>query len=294
MITDKISEYGNGNCVVKIFEDGSKIRQWPEGEIAAPKFPESIDLKITNHCSGGSESRCMAHCHERSNPNGKHGDLDFIKSILNGLPPGVEIAIGGGNPLSYPQLIELLSYIGDQGLIANLTVNSVHLSDPLLDTIIQSKLIYGLGISYHKEFQQEILEKMQYQHSVLHVIAGVHNVFDIIRLEPIKLLVLGYKQYGNGINYYQLRPVKNSLDKWQYFIDTVMRKHHCSFDNLALAQLNIERLVSQERWAKSFMGDDGRFTMYIDAVTKQYAKSSTSPRIDWSGEDIAQVFVNIQ
>ena len=52
-----------------------------------------------------------------------------------------------------------------------------------------------------------------------------------------------------------------------------------SFDNLALEQLDVKTLLG-DKWNNFYMGDDGQFTMYIDAVTGTFGKSSTMPIAD--------------
>lgn len=47
-----------------------------------------------------------------------------------------------------------------------------------------------------------------------------------------------------------------------------------SFDNLAIEQLNVRRLISDEYWNEFYMGDDGNFTFYIDMVERKFARSS--------------------
>ena len=47
---EALGAYKNGNTIVCIMQDGTKIRWVPDGEDAHPEFPESIDLKITNRC----------------------------------------------------------------------------------------------------------------------------------------------------------------------------------------------------------------------------------------------------
>ena len=114
-------KYKNGNVSVTILDNGTKIREC-DGEPKI-KFPESIDCKITNYC----DMNCQ-YCHEESSINGKHADFHMLKKQLSSLPSGVEIAIGGGNPLSHPDLVVFLSWLKDRGIIANLTVNQSHLS----------------------------------------------------------------------------------------------------------------------------------------------------------------------
>ena len=47
-----------------------------------------------------------------------------------------------------------------------------------------------------------------------------------------------------------------------------------SFDNLAITQLDIKRLMSEEDWEEFYMGDDGGFTFYIDMVDGTFGKNS--------------------
>jgi hypothetical protein len=49
-----------------------------------------------------------------------------------------------------------------------------------------------------------------------------------------------------------------------------------SFDNLAIEQLNVKSLLSQEEWDEFYAGDDGTHTYYIDMVERKFAKSSTA------------------
>src|ERR1035437_2383469 len=96
---DQIASYKNGNTIVTIFNDGTKIREY--NDIPEIIHPESIDIKITNYCDMG----CF-YCHESSTTNGVHADLDKLLKVINELPAGVELAIGGGNPLSHPNLVD--------------------------------------------------------------------------------------------------------------------------------------------------------------------------------------------
>lgn len=68
------------------------------------------------------------------------------------------------------------------------------------------------------------------------------------------------------------------------------RVEHISFDNLALEQLGIRSLVTPEIWERNFMGPDGQFTMYVDAVRNEYAVSSTSPRFELNKRSAREVF----
>ena len=66
------------------------------------------------------------------------------------------------------------------------------------------------------------------------------------------------------------------------------------FDNLALKLLEVNNLVNKQTWEKSYMGDDGQFTMYIDLVEKKYAVSSTSNEKFNIDSDIKTIFQNVR
>lgn len=89
-----IKQYVNGNVNVTLYDDGTKVREW-EG-VQKVEFPESIDVKITDYCLMGCKF-----CYEMSTRKGKHGDLETLKTKLSSLPSGIELAIGGGNPLDH-------------------------------------------------------------------------------------------------------------------------------------------------------------------------------------------------
>jgi hypothetical protein len=286
-----IAKYKNGNTKVILEDDGTKIREW-EG-IPKPLFPESVDLKITDYCGVG-----CSFCHEGSSRNGKHASIETIQRVIQGLPKGVEIAIGGGNPLAHPQLYAILKMMKRRGLIANMTISAWHLcgNQTLIGRLRARRLIHGLGISYlnpdHKELHYELLEAKDNK-TVIHVIAGVLPIetFSRLNLYHNRVLVLGFKQYGRGKTYYNDR-IKRELSKWRWLIGGVIKnfKGVISFDNLAIEQLGIKALLDKKTWDEQYMGDDGQFTMYVDAVKDEYAISSIKERKPLNGATIRDIF----
>ena len=98
---EQIAQYKNGNTTVTIMNDGTKIREYEN--TAKIVHPESIDIKITDYCDMG-----CSYCHESSTTKGIHGDLNKLLEVISELPAGIELAIGGGNPLSHPNHVEFL------------------------------------------------------------------------------------------------------------------------------------------------------------------------------------------
>lgn len=271
---DKIAMYNNGNTTVTILSDGTKIREYEDAPFIV--HPESIDVKITDYCDMG-----CAYCHESSTKEGIHADLNKLFNIIKDLPAGVELAIGGGNPLSHPQLIYFLRSLKQRGLIANLTVNQGHLKQyqDLLIYLIKDDMVKGLGISITSNNFKYVIPLLKLSNNIVyHVIVGVSdiNVLDkLIELGPAKILVLGYKTFGFGINYYN-PDIDQNIKQWYKFLPSYIGKCVLSFDNLAIEQLNVKRLFTKEGWDRFYMGDDFCFTMYIDAVKQQYAPTSRS------------------
>ena len=288
-----LGSYKNNDYTCTMFSDGTKIR-WNDKDSFNPVKPESIDLKITNKCN----MECGM-CHENSTPDGKHGDilnLPFIDTMF----PYSEVAIGGGNPLTHPDLIEFLEHLKERKILASMTVNQVHFMHniDLLKELTDKKLIYGLGISYIGGRHENCINAIkQFPNAVVHVINGIVHMDSLEALanNDLKILILGYKEFrrgkilydecGSQINYlkaqfYDMLP-KIVNDGWFKCI---------SFDNLAIKQLEPKRLMSDKDYDQFYMGDDGAFTMYVDAVNRQFAKSSVSTERYDLMDDIADMF----
>jgi len=273
-----IGNYINGNYKVKIFDDGTKIRETEANEFKA-KFPECMDVKITNYC----DMNCPM-CHEGSTTEGKHGDLLNV-NFINTLHQYTELALGGGNPLSHPQLIEFLKICRSKRIIVNMTVNQKHFMDEqkYIQFLIDHKLITSLGVSLTDVTDEFINTIQQYPNIVLHIINGMIKVEDLRKLydKNIKVLILGYKQFRRGILNYQNDSKNIEMFKTELYNELENAINHLkvvSFDNLAIKQLEVKRLMSQDEWNEFYMGDDGKFTMYIDLVEQKYARSSISEK----------------
>ena len=222
-------------------------------------------------------------CHEGSTPNGKLGDI-MNEKFINILYPYQEVAIGGGNVLEHPDLIPFLHKLKELKVIANITVNQVHFehSQELIKKLVDEKLIYGLGVSLVNPTQEFVNLIKQYPNAVIHVINGILKPTDVemLRDNNLKILILGYKHIRRGDDFYLTnRDDIVSKQKWLYKnLESIVDKFKVvSFDNLAINQLNVRRLMSQEEWDEFYMGDDSEFTYYIDMVERKFAKNSTVP-----------------
>ena len=269
--------YKNGNFTTKIFSDGTKIRETEDDEFI-PDFAENMDIKISNYCDMGCKF-----CHEGSTKNGRHGDV-LNQKFIETLHPYQEVALGGGDATSHPDLIPFLHKLKDRKVIVNMTVNQQHFEQKqeLIKKLVDEKLIYGLGVSLVNPTDEFISLIQQYPNAVIHVINGILKPSDVEMLfdKNLKMLILGYKQLRRGGEWYS-EDHENIIIKQMWLKENlggiIERFKVVSFDNLAIEQLEVQRLMSKEEWDEFYMGDDSEFTYFIDMVEKKFAKNSTTP-----------------
>ncbi len=298
-----VTKYQNGGWEVSIDSvTGDKSRRLIDRGNPLPIFPESMDLKVTDYCNAG-----CAFCHEDSTLQGKHADLLETQEALADLPAGVEIAIGGGDPLSWPHLDNFLKWCADRGLFANITVNGLHVrrGAPRLKALQSNGLIHGIGVSavsngYNtRAFNIEDIYGYGLKNVVGHIIMGRVDFsqeppYDQNELMPSYLL-LGFKDFGRGVLFKDRRGYAEvnlkKMRRWVLCMHQIGIK--VSFDNLALEQGHLQELVEPSVWKSMYMGPDGMFTMFVDAVRKEWSVSSTTPRQDrvpWDHSDLRQFF----
>lgn len=316
--TELIHRWRNGNYWVNVCSDGSLTREAKHKGKLKPKFPEAFDIKITNYCDGG-----CPWCHEGSTVKGKHskrllswGDGPFERgeweNIRGNLPQGVEIAIGGGNPLDHPEIVPWVKLLREQGYVPNMTMNSRHAISHKAKLEEVRPYLYGLGVSYNP-YHIDRINDISDENTVTHFILGVHDVREIkhamSRLQSKKFLILGYKDIRFGSSYRldsdygesdvdrnleqavdQMRSLMVYEQKWLLKMNALI-----SFDTLALKQLGVRNYAPPEVWNEGYMGEDGEFTFFVDLVANQYAMSSSAKkRYTTYGRTIPEMFEDLQ
>ena len=250
--------------------------------------PELVDLKITDHCLTG-----CSFCYQNSTPEGKHADFSKLKDILYHLERiGVfEVAIGGGDPMSYPYLKDLLSmYRYSRNL--NFTV-----FEP---TFVDLPYTYGARFAISNPTPANIRKFMAWSAQFkagtcnFHIIEGVHSkkfltqILDTVAVVQKRLwakrkptptcqvLVLGYKATGRG------KPRDVSVEgDWLDSYLTAPYAFHPSGRNCSVA---VDTALLRNRpWLQNklnrvlFHTQEGKFSCYIDAVAGVVARSSYEP-----------------
>lgn len=320
--------YENGNHIVKILEDGTKIKETGHAEaVCLPgmksgykkwvpsdedhftyDFPENADIKITDYCDAG-----CAYCHENSTIKGVHGDLRRIEKTLDSLHAGTEMAVGGGNALAHPDLIWFLEKLKSNGVLANITINQKHLRPykDLICKLVAENLVHGIGVSLVDSSNKDDFDFIDTlgNNVVIHAIAGVLDEKDFEVLKGRKILILGYKNLRRGSSFLEkdFVNINHRMDMLRDVWLTQLRKD-CkvvSFDCLAIEQLDPKKNlnISQEAWDTLFQGADtdvkdknGNITcatMYVDVTTMTVARMSTAAldkRYSFNGdEDISDL-----
>lgn len=218
-------------------------------------------------------------CYEGCTANGKHGDL-FKYPFINTLHAYTELALNG-NDLDHPDIEKFLEFLKEKKVFANITVNQNQFFanyDRIKDWQ-EKKMVYGIGVSLQNA-TDELIEKMNsIPNTVLHTIVGILSEADIMKLKDhnIKILLLGYKQLQRGVNYLNSHNDEVNKNK-QYVYDNLSDITNwfkvVSFDNLAIEQLDVKRIVPENEWEEFYMGDDGGYTFYIDMVKGEFSKNS--------------------
>jgi len=254
-----------------LYSDGTKHRTGDHALL------ESMDLKVTDYCDMG-----CAFCHEMSTVKGKHAKLEDVISIFEDesrvYAHVLEIAVGGGNPMDWEPMIDFLDYCEGR-YIVNATVNQNHLIRYALSSKWPNPVhilsrFKGLGISV-TDIESLPLVLNMHEHSVAHVIAGVHS-FETIRAVvgmSDRTLILGYKTFGRGIKYKDDDVLLN-IQTLKMNLRSLLGKEEkvVAFDNLGIEQLRPDRFIKD--WNSIYMGDDGIHSCYIDAVAMKQYKSS--------------------
>lgn len=272
-----LGRYKNGNFLTSIYEDGTLIRETDDDEFI-PAFASNMDIKITNSCDRGCRF-----CHEGSTKDGAHANI-LNEKFIDTLHPFQEVALGGGDVTCHPDLIPFLQKLKDKQVIANITVNQIHFEQKqdLIRMLVDEQLIYGLGVSMVNPSDNFISLIQNYPNAVIHVINGIvtKSDFDALTGKDLKILILGYKHLRRGKEFFaQGSECIISNQKW--LKENLYRFFEgfkvISFDNLAIEQLEVQKLLTKDQWDVFYMGDDSEFTYYIDMVERKFAKSSTTP-----------------
>lgn len=270
---NKVADYQNGNTHVVLYEDGTRVMESEDDEFRFD-FPLNIDVTISHRCTGGCE-----YCYLGCTPTGKQANLLGYK-FFDSLHPGTEMAINI-NSFSHNNLVDFLIRMKDRGVFVNATVSQdlFELEYKFIKALCNAELLRGIGVSLHRATYDFIDKIHQFQNAVVHVINGILTHRDLVMLsdEDLKILILGYKDRGRGVDYHKVNdiPIKINMHMLRQSFPVLFTKFKVvAFDNAALEQLQIRDFLTDEEWETYYEGDEGSCTMNIDLVTGKFSQSS--------------------
>lgn len=268
--------YQNGNVTVTIDDiTGTKTRFTEEDEFR-PEFAENCDVTISHKCDNG-----CPYCYLGCTKDGEFGKLLDLK-VWDSLHPYTELAFNLNFPL-HPELIPWLIKLRQKKVLANATINQNHFEtyEPFIRWLLKAGLIHGIGISL-REVRDEFIQRVKmYPTAVIHVIVGATHPEDIAWLayNHMKVLILGYKDFGFGSGYLtnNSQSIQDNID-WlsSGLMELIPYFDVVSFDNKAIDQLNLNKKLSSSVWEHFYQGEEGSQTFAIDTVTNTFSVHSSS------------------
>ena len=293
-----ISDYKNGNSLIKIYNDGTRVIEYDD--VLKLEFPLNLDIRVSSKCSFGLNPKTgkafCSFCHESATTDGSECDYNALMSKLEGLPRGIELAIGCNHMTS--GLKSFIVWCDAKGYVVNLTINQGHIKRDfkLIYELIENGLVKGLGISYRSGLKFDVpKEILDYDNTVFHVICGIDTFDEVVALKEFgvkKLLLLGYKTFGFGVEYLSNNEnlVNKNLQEWYWWVHKLFSVFDVvSFDNLALQQLNVKRFFSDDNWD---VFNQSEHSFYINAVDQTMSPSSRSPeKVDWNAMSVREYFL---
>jgi hypothetical protein len=277
MNSNIIATYQNGNALINLHSDGTRIIEYPDSGIRLD-YPLNIDIRVSSRCAFGMNPKTgkaiCDFCHESATTDGYSADLDYLYSnILSSLPAGIELAVGINEWNN--DLLVFLKKCKMSGWIVNGTINQGHIrrDKGYIKYAIEEGLVNGLGVSFRSGMIDIPEWILSYDNTVVHVIAGIDPIDSIKQLSEKgirKILVLGEKDFGFNLG--KVKIVSESHIKWFREVHSLFNLFDVvSFDNLALEQLNIRRFV--KNWEELYQHE---YSFYINAVDGYFADSSRS------------------
>ena len=253
-------------------ESGNKVRlDFSDKRAEAPdrsSLPELVDLKISDYCPYD-----CSFCYMGSTINGKHGDINFIGSIVDKLRDMqvFEVAIGGGEPTLHPQFIEITEWISNFANCNFTTKSLAWLRDPeQAKHIVKNCSAFAFSVGYDSDIEKLYNAWHPYKDSIQAVAQVVVETMPDWQLERILLeakrfqipvTLLGFKETGRGGSFEKVKcDWKKVVKKAGYKsigIDTVLAKE-----------------LPPEFDKTFFHTKEGAWSMYVDAVEKTAGPSS--------------------
>ena len=254
--------------------NGTKLR-FAIGKYEKASKPELVDIKISDFCS----MNC-SFCYQASTIFGQHSTPENVDFIVAELAKArvFEVAIGGGETLECPHIVETFEKFHAAGITPNFTTKFPGLVRKLWPQI--GHLIGGFAYSAETPAQIRTTAKLFRNGKIpmakvnLHYVMGLgdraHFKEYLTAAEEVgmRVTLLGYKTSGRGKDL-----IPFPYDWWIDVVDELIAAGKCpslSIDT-PLAEAYADQLPVD---STHFHILEGAYSMYIDAVSMEMGASS--------------------
>lgn len=225
MIKTRIEEEANYRA---IWCNGKTLRFAidPTKPITELKYPEFYDIKVTGNCEG----KCP-YCYMDSKPEVHYEDIvGKVRGFFSGMTPNqlpFQVALGGGEPTSHPDFIELLRVLKEEfDICPNYTTNGmwVNSHNDYCESLLHFTRKYcgGVAISCHPHLVEywEEAAKFYFDYSIrlnFHII--------ISDRESIDSFTSIYNDWNSMVEYFVLLPygsqgrAETKQIDWEYLVE---------------------------------------------------------------------------
>lgn len=272
-------------------EDGTKFRfsfADPSVHVNIDKAfaPELVDLKITDYCAANCNF-----CYQGSTTAGAHADVKTLRSIIRALGElrVFEVALGGGEPTTHPNFTSILEDCRNAGMVPNFTTKQLEwLHIPRLAEAVKEHVgAFAFSVENSLDIDKLVLAlsaaRMPHNKVAIQVVMGVTDLFSLEHVlqkayaHEIPVTLLGYKKVGRGLKH----PLRGSYQGWLKRVMDLREKGvapQVGIDT-ALAAESVEALTSVALTKRVYSVEEGKFSMYVDAVKCVVGPSSYQPSL---------------
>lgn len=253
-------------------KDGTKMR-FSIGPYTKASKPELVDIKITGYCSFGCKF-----CYQASTLQGKHASMEDVRFVVKELAKvgTSECALGGGEPLEHPEIIEVFRLFKEAGIVPNFTTKFPGLVRKYWSEL--EPLIGGFAYSAENAAQirsaAKLFRKIPKRFVNLHYVMGLGDrehfkeYLTAASVAGYRVTLLGYKTTGFGKNV-----IPFPYDWWIEAVNELIAEGNCpslSIDTPLADQYHGEMPVE----SYSYHRMEGAFSMYVDISEMTFGASS--------------------
>lgn len=261
----------NGNKITLTFDDNPK-------EYKKSFFPQLVDLIISDNCYNGCNF-----CYRNCSPSGSVAKISTIENYLYTLAHcgTFEVAIGGGDILTYPflgDLCDLVKKIREEYKLAISTTikpprtygDFSKLTERNIQEVVDS--FSSVAFSVDRSCDYEQIKKFMNKNSSLQLIPEIaYNSSFYDFSDHVNFTLLGYKRTGRGDTCEFDRKINNAHTDLKWFDNYVKISKRLCVDTQFLK--NFPEIKDKlAPWM--YTEHEGQTSCCINAITNEIAKSS--------------------